>query len=79
MPDLLFILLLALVVFGPKRLPQIAAQAAKLMRQFQSMKREMLEGVQVEAARLELAQQATTQVDGGSGRASLQAGVPHTS
>ena len=78
MPDLLFILLLALVVFGPKRLPQIAAQAAKLMRQFQSMKREMLEGVKVEIARLEPPKQATTQLDG-SGRAGLQAGVPHTS
>ena len=34
MPDILFILLLALVIFGPKKLPEIARQIAKYMAQF---------------------------------------------
>jgi len=63
MPDMLFILLLAVVVFGPKRLPQIAAQAAKLIRQFQNMKRDLLQEIKVEAASLEQAKQTTTQVE----------------
>jgi sec-independent protein translocase protein TatB len=37
MPDILFILLLALVIFGPKKLPEIARQIAKYMTQFQRM------------------------------------------
>ncbi len=37
MPDILFILLLALVIFGPKKLPEIARQIAKYMMQFRQM------------------------------------------
>ena len=37
MPDILFILLLALVIFGPKKLPEIARQIAKYVLQFQRM------------------------------------------
>jgi len=58
MPDILFIILLALVVFGPKRLPQIAAQVGKYMRQFQSIKRELLDQVNVEVLQLEKEKQS---------------------
>jgi sec-independent protein translocase protein TatB len=34
MPEMLFIFLLALVVFGPKRLPELARQLGKIMAEF---------------------------------------------
>lgn len=53
MPDVLFILLLAMVILGPKKLPQIAAQIGKYLAQFQRMKREMMDQVNAEVMRLE--------------------------
>ncbi len=47
MPDVLFILILALIIFGPKKLPEIARQLAKYMAQFRVMRddlRRQLEG-----------------------------------
>ena len=58
MPDMLFILLLALVLLGPKKLPQVAAQIGKYLAQFQRMRRDLLDQVTAEVARLE-----TTQVE----------------
>ena len=34
MPEMLFIFLMALVVFGPKRLPELARQLGKIMAEF---------------------------------------------
>jgi len=34
MPEMLFIFLMALVVFGPKRLPELARQLGKIMGEF---------------------------------------------
>lgn len=53
MPDILFILFLALVVLGPKKLPQVAAQAGKFLAQFQRMKRDLLDQVNGELLRIE--------------------------
>ncbi|MGA2370619.1 MAG: twin-arginine translocase TatA/TatE family subunit [Candidatus Korobacteraceae bacterium] len=53
MPDLLFILFLGLIILGPKKLPQIAAQAAKFLAQFQRMKRDLLDQVNGELLRIE--------------------------
>jgi sec-independent protein translocase protein TatB len=53
MPDVLFILMLALVVLGPKKLPEIAAQMGKYLAQFQRMKRELMDHVSVEMLHLE--------------------------
>ncbi len=53
MPDILFILLLAMIVLGPKKLPQIAAQVGKYLAQFQRMKREVMDQVNSEVLRLE--------------------------
>lgn len=66
MPDVLFILLLALVVFGPKKLPEIAAKVGKYMAQFQRMKRDLLDNVSVEVLRLEKEQDVQKQPDGGN-------------
>jgi sec-independent protein translocase protein TatB len=51
MPDILFILLLALIIFGPKKLPGIARQAGKLIFQFRRMSNDLraqLEGEMLE-------------------------------
>jgi len=53
MPDVLFILLLAMIVLGPRKLPQVAAQVGKYLAQFQRMKREVMDQVNAEVLRLE--------------------------
>ncbi|MGC2108596.1 MAG: twin-arginine translocase TatA/TatE family subunit [Candidatus Korobacteraceae bacterium] len=52
MPDVLFVLLLALVVLGPKKLPDIARQIGKYLAQFQRMKRELQDQLNVEMLQL---------------------------
>jgi Sec-independent protein translocase protein TatA len=64
MPDVLFILFLALVVLGPKKLPQIAAQVGKSLAQFQRMKRDLLDQVNGELLRVEEKQTIETASDG---------------
>jgi Sec-independent protein translocase protein TatA len=64
MPDILFILLLAMIILGPKKLPQVAAQVGKYLAQFQRMKREVMEQVNGEMLRLEK-QSAPRQADAG--------------
>jgi Sec-independent protein translocase protein TatA len=60
MPDMLFILLLALVLLGPKKLPQVAMQIGKYLAQFQRMRRELLDQVNAEVARMEAPQAQLT-------------------
>jgi sec-independent protein translocase protein TatB len=57
MPDMLFILLLALVIFGPKKLPEIAGQIARQLVRLRQLKSELLS--QVSAERLFLEEQKT--------------------
>jgi sec-independent protein translocase protein TatB len=60
MPDMLFILLIALVLLGPKKLPQVAAQIGKYLAQFQRMRRELLDQVNAEVVRMEASQAQLT-------------------
>ncbi len=53
MPDMLFILLLALVIFGPKRLPEIAGQMARQLVRFRQLKSELLHQISAERLLLE--------------------------
>ena len=53
MPDMLFILLLALVLLGPRKLPQFAAQVGKYLAQFQRMRREVMDQLGAELRHLE--------------------------
>jgi sec-independent protein translocase protein TatB len=53
MPDMLFILLLALVIFGPKKLPEIAGQIARQLVRFRQLKSELLEQISAEGLFLE--------------------------
>jgi len=54
MPDILFILLLALVIFGPKKLPEIARQVAKFMAQFRMMSTDVKRQLESEMLKIEL-------------------------
>ncbi len=54
MPDILFILLLALIIFGPKKLPEIARQAGKLLMQFRQMSNELRAQLENEMLKIEV-------------------------
>jgi len=54
MPDILFILVLALVIFGPKRLPEMARQLAKFMAQFRMMRDDLRRQIENEVLKIEL-------------------------
>ena len=54
MPDILFILLLALIIFGPKKLPGVARQAGKLMLQFRQMSSDLKAQLEGEMLKIEL-------------------------
>lgn len=54
MPDILFILVLALVIFGPKRLPEVARQVAKFMAQFRMMREDLRRQLQSELLKIEM-------------------------
>lgn len=60
MPDILFILLLALVIFGPKRLPEIARQVAKYLAQFRMMRDDFKRQLESELLNIELEEKAKT-------------------
>jgi sec-independent protein translocase protein TatB len=64
MPDMLFIFLLALVLLGPKKLPQVAAQVGKYLAEFQRMRRELLDQVNAEVVRMEASQAQLTATPG---------------
>lgn len=54
MPDVLFILILALIIFGPKRLPEVMRQVAKFMAQFRSMSDDLKRQIQSEMLKIEM-------------------------
>jgi len=54
MPDILFILVLALVIFGPKRLPEVARQIAKFLAQFRMMRDDLRRQLQNELLKIEI-------------------------
>lgn len=54
MPDVLFILILALVIFGPKRLPEVMRQVAKFMAQFRVMRDDLKRQIQTEMLKIEM-------------------------
>ena len=63
MPDMLFILVLALVIFGPAKLPELARQLGKYKAQFKQMQRALTEQLESEMRNIEATQpgQAPTQ------------------
>lgn len=56
MPEMLFIFLLALVVFGPKRLPELARQLGKIMAEFKRATNDFKYQIENEIEQLEFQQ-----------------------
>jgi sec-independent protein translocase protein TatB len=54
MPDILFILVLALVIFGPKKLPEVARQVAKFLAQIRLMRDDLKRQMERELLKIEL-------------------------
>lgn len=54
MPDILFILLLALVIFGPKKLPEVMRTVAKYLAQFRMMSEDVKRQINNEIMKIDL-------------------------
>lgn len=53
MPDVLFILVLALVIFGPAKLPHLARELARYRAQFKQIQRALMQQVEAEISNIE--------------------------
>jgi len=62
MPDVLFILILALVIFGPKKLPEVMRQVAKFMAQFRMMRDDLKRQLEGEMLKIELEEREKNKV-----------------
>ena len=58
MPEMIFIFLLALVVFGPKKLPELARQLGKFMAEFKRASNEFKNQLETEMMNIELEERA---------------------
>jgi Tat protein translocase TatB subunit len=61
LPDLIFIFLLALVVLGPKKLPEVARQLGKFMAEFKRASNEFKNQLESEMLNIELEERAKKQ------------------
>ena len=61
MPEMIFILLLALVVVGPKKLPEIARQLGKYLAEFKRASNEFKHQIEAEMLNIELQERASKQ------------------
>jgi Tat protein translocase TatB subunit len=58
MPEMIFIFLLALVVVGPKRLPELARQLGKIVAEFKRASNEFKNQLETEMMNIELDERA---------------------
>ncbi len=63
MPEMIFIFLLALVVVGPKRLPELARQLGKYMAEFKRASNEFKNQLETEMMNIELDEHAKKQAE----------------
>ena len=54
MPEMIFIVLLALILFGPKKLPELARQLGKAMAEFKKASNEFKSQLETEMLNIEL-------------------------
>lgn len=62
-PDLLVILVIALIVFGPKKLPEIGKSIGNAMREFKKASEDLREGIDREVKELEEPKKHSTSLD----------------
>lgn len=58
MPEMIFIFLLALVIFGPKKLPELGRQLGKALGEFKKASNEFKNQLEVEMMNIELEERA---------------------
>ncbi len=58
MPEMIFIFLLALVIFGPKKLPELGRQLGKALAEFKKASNEFKSQLEVEMMNIELEERA---------------------
>jgi sec-independent protein translocase protein TatB len=56
MPDIIFILMLALVIFGPKKMPEIARQIGRYLAQFKQVRDDFRNQLENEILKTEVAE-----------------------
>ncbi len=61
MPEMIFIFLLALVIFGPKKLPELGRQLGKALAEFKKASNEFKSQLEVEMMNIELEERAKKQ------------------
>ncbi len=64
MPEMIFIFLLALVVVGPKKLPELGRQLGKYLAEFKRASNEFKNQLETEMLNIELQERAKKQEDG---------------
>src|SRR5262249_55148795 len=55
MPEMIFIFLLALIIFGPKKLPEIGRQIGRFMNEFKRASNEFKAQIETEISQLDAA------------------------
>jgi TatA/E family protein of Tat protein translocase len=69
MPEMIFIFLLALVIFGPRKLPELGKQLGKALAEFKKASNEFKSQLEVEMMNIELEERAKKpEADPASGR-----------
>ena len=69
MPEMIFIFLLALVIFGPRKLPELGKQLGKALAEFKKASNEFKSQLEVEMMNIELEERAKKpEIDPASGR-----------
>ena len=58
MPEMIFIVLMALILFGPKKLPELARQLGKAMAEFKKASNEFKSQLETEMMNIELEERA---------------------
>lgn len=64
LPEMIFILLLALVVVGPKKLPEVARQLGKFLAEFKRTSNEFKHQLEAEMLNIELQERAKKATEG---------------
>lgn len=59
---MLFILFLALIIFGPKKLPEIARQIGRVMNEFKRASNEFRAQIETEISQLDLVEEQKRQI-----------------